>query len=101
MGEATDANARFDALWEEIGKKRATIGDEEDGVEIRLDVDLSPLALLKRMQALSERGHADGLLGGKAHAAFHDALEGWEQALSDAAPKKLRERWSKLLGRGH
>lgn len=54
MNEVVDANERFEALWERAGKKRIVFGSEEDGVEIRLDLDLSPLAILKRLHEHSD-----------------------------------------------
>lgn len=101
MSNALNANEQFEQLWEEVGKKRLIIGDEDKNVEIRLDIDLSPLTLLKRMQELSDKGHADGVLGKKSISALHDVIDGWEQAMSEKVPKKLRDRWSKLLKRGH
>lgn len=100
MSSIQDANAQFDQLWEEVGKKRLIIGDEDNNVEIRLDIDLSPINLLKRMQGLSDKGHTDGVIGAKSKAALHDVIDEWEQAMSDKVPDKLRERWRKLL-QGH
>ncbi|MGF1477128.1 MAG: hypothetical protein ACFB6S_16405 [Geminicoccaceae bacterium] len=62
MSDPADANAEFEALWDEIGKKRLIIGDEDKkAVEIRLDVDLSPVALLKRLNDMSADGVHDHL----------------------------------------
>jgi hypothetical protein len=97
MSDIQDANAQFDALWEAVGKKRLLIGDEDKQIEIRLDLDLSPITLLKRMQELSDQGNADGLLGARSKTALHEVIDEWEQALSDKVPGKLRERWRKLL----
>lgn len=102
MSNIQDANAQFDQLWEEVGKKRLIIGDEEEThVEIRLDIDLSAISLLKRMQDLSDKGHAKGLLGEKSKAALHDVIDEWEKAMSDKVSDKLRDHWRRLLSRGH
>lgn len=101
MSSVQDANEQFDKLWEEVGKKRLIIGDEDDKhVEIRLDIDLSPITLLKRMQGLSDKGHKQGLVGSKSYKALHDVIDEWEEAMSDKVPGKLRDHWRKLLDKG-
>ena len=97
MSSIQDANAQFNQMWEDVGKKRLIIGDDDKNVEIRLDIDLSPITLLKRMQGLSDKGHSDGVLGDRAKAALHDVIDEWEQAMSDKVPTKLRDHWRKLL----
>ena len=98
--DTENANLRFEALWERTGKERLVLGDEQEGVEIRLDADLSPLALLKRMQALSERGHADGVLGEGAKEALHGVVDEWEKTLTVDVPTALGKRWQSLLRLG-
>jgi len=102
MSSVQDANEQFEQLWEEVGKKRLVLGDEEDKhIEIRVDIDLSPITLLKRMQSLSDHGHAKGLLGKSSLKALHDVIDEWEEAMSDKVPEKIRNHWRKLLDRGH
>lgn len=101
MSSIQDANEQFEQLWEEVGKKRLIIGDEDDKhVEIRLDIDLSPIKLLKRMQGISDEGHAHGLVGSKSKKALHDVIDEWEEAMSDKVPDKLRDHWRKLMDHG-
>lgn len=101
MPTAQDANQQFDQLWEEIGKKRLILGDDDGkNIEIRLDIDLSPISLLKRLHGLSEEGESSGALGSKARKALHEAIDDWENALSDMVPGTLRDRWNRLLKRG-
>lgn len=59
MTDTQDANQQFNELWDAIGKGRLTLGDEEKGVEIALDVDLSPTGILKQLRELSRKGFAD------------------------------------------
>ncbi|MBX2886078.1 MAG: hypothetical protein KTR32_39345 [Granulosicoccus sp.] len=101
MSTPQDANAQFNELWEAIGKHQLIVGDEDDKhVRIRLDIDLSPISLLKRMQVLSDEGESRGVLGKGAKKALHDAIDDWEQALSKAVPGKLKDHWHSLLSRG-
>ena len=101
MSSIDNANDQFNQLWEEVGKKRLIVGDDEDKhVEIRLDIDLSPISILKRLQGLSDKGHAEGLLGNKSISSLHQVIDEWEEALSDKVPTKLRDHWRKLLAKG-
>ena len=97
MSSIQDANEQFNQLWEDVGKKRLTIGDDDKNIEIRVDIDLSPITLLKRMQGLSDKGHSDGVLGEKSKSALHDVIDEWEEAMSDKVPSKLRDHWRKML----
>jgi len=99
-GGERDANARFEALWERTGKERIVLGSEDQGVEIRVDADLSPLALLKRLQTLSEQGHAQGVLGKRAQEALHGVVGEWEQALHGDVPSTIKKRLRSLLAFG-
>ena len=60
MTEIQDANERFNSLWEEIGAKRITIGDEEQGVEIVVDEDLSIFNILDKLKAETEASQRKG-----------------------------------------
>ncbi len=103
MASPSDANTQFDQLWKEVGKHRVIVGDEEEKhVSIRLEMDLSPINLLKQMQVLSEEGESKGVLGSGARKSLHEAIDDWEAALKKVGPaKKLKEHWKNLLTRGH
>lgn len=101
MSSAQDANEQFNQLWDEVGKHRLIVGDDDDKhVRIRLDVDLSPISLLKRLHRLSEEGESSGALGSKARKSLHEAIGDWEDALSKMVPGKLKDHWDRLLKRG-
>jgi hypothetical protein len=55
--ETLTANQRFDALWDEVGAKRIVIGEEADGVVIRVDADLSVFGVLDKLKAAARGGH--------------------------------------------
>lgn len=101
MSNPLDANTQFNQLWEEVGKHRLIVGDEDDKhISIRCDLDLSPISLLKRMQVLSEEGESKGVLGSGAKKSLHDAIDDWEKALSKGGSGKLKQHWKSLLTRG-
>ncbi|WP_428354862.1 hypothetical protein [Methyloprofundus sp.] len=83
MTEVQDANNRFNTLWEEIGAKRITIGDDEHGLEIVVDADLSVFAIMEKLKEKSEQDHQGGSLSSKdvkavsnAADSIHDIMEG-------------------------
>ena len=55
MTEIQNANERFNNLWEEIGAKRIVVGEEDKGVEVVLDADLSVFAILEKIKEEVER----------------------------------------------
>lgn len=102
MSSPQDANLLFNEMWEEVGKHELIIGDEDEKhVRIRLDMDLSPISLLKRMQILSEEGESKGVLAAGAKKSLHDAITDWETALKKSRSGKLKDHWKNLLTRGH
>jgi hypothetical protein len=50
MTETQNANERFNRLWDEIGAERIIVGDEEKVVQIVVDADLSPFAILEKLK---------------------------------------------------
>lgn len=99
MNEATDANAEFDALWEAVATSRLIIGNEEKGVEIVLDLDLSPTGILKQLREISRSGHAEGLIGDKDHEEMEKTTSELEKAVSHAIPDSLLDKVRPLLRR--
>ena len=101
MASPVDANIRFNELWEEVGKHRLIVGDEEEKhIRVRFDIDLSPINMLKRMYALSEEAESSGGLGSGAKKSLHEAIDDWENALKKTGPGKLKEHWKNILTRG-
>jgi len=93
------ANQRFDALWEEVGAKRITIGDEEDGVEIRVDADLSIFGILDKLKEATNSEHEKGEISKDEQKAVTEALEQTVSKLSGGIYDKLNEHFEKLTGK--
>ena len=81
MTEIQDANNRFNTLWEDIGAKRITIGDEDKGVEIVIDADLSIFSILEKLKEESEAIHQKGELSATDMDAVSKAVESIEKIL--------------------
>jgi hypothetical protein len=96
---AQTANARFDALWEEVGAKRVIIGDEDKGVEIRVDADLSIFGILDKLKEAANSGHRTGEISADEQKKLTDVLEQTAHSLSGGVYDKLREQFEKLTGR--
>ncbi|MDS9469801.1 hypothetical protein RGQ15_19770 [Paracoccus sp. MBLB3053] len=93
------ANQRFDALWEEIGAKRLIIGDEDEGVEIRVDADLSIFGILDRLKEAANREHEKGEISKDEQKIVTEALEQTASKLSGGIYDKLNDHFAKLLGK--
>lgn len=99
MTDTQDANQQFDELWETIGKGRLTVGDEDKGVEIVLDVDLSPTGILKQLREIARSGHDHGLIGDDDHKDMESSTEELEKLLDRVIPGKLHDKFKPLIGR--
>jgi hypothetical protein len=98
MNEAQDANDRFNRLWDEIGAKRIVIGDEDKGVEIVVDADLSIFSLIEKMKAAAREDQLKGELNEQDRKSVTEAIEGAKQLLEDKIDKPLRSRIDALFG---
>jgi hypothetical protein len=90
---------RFDQLWEEIGAKRITIGDEEKGVEITVDADLSIFGILDKLKEAARSGHAEGSISDAEQKAIAETLEETARTLSGSVHDKLRAEVERLKKR--
>lgn len=54
MSEVQDANDRFNTLWDEIGAKRIVIGEEDKGIEIVVDADLSVFNVIEKLKEAAQ-----------------------------------------------
>lgn len=97
--ETETATERFNRLWEEIGAKRITIGGEDSGVEIRVDADLSPFAILDKLKAAAESGHAKGQISDDEEKLVKRTLDDTLRTLSGDIHDKLRDQFAKLTGK--
>jgi hypothetical protein len=93
------ANQRFDALWEEVGAKRVIIGDEEDGVRIRFDPDLSIFGILDKLKEAANSEHEKGEISKDEQKAVTDALEQTVKKLSGGIYDKLNAHFKTLTGK--
>ena len=92
---------RFNLLWEEIGAKRITVGDEEKGVEITIDADLSIFGILDKLKEAAESGHASGKISDDEQKAIAKSLEDATHTLTGEIQDKLRDQFGKLMGKRH
>lgn len=99
MSDAQDANEQFNELWEAVGKGRLTVGDEEKGVEIALDVDLSPTGVLKKLREIARSGHDHGLIGDDDHKDVESSAKELEKLVGRVIPGKLHDKFKPLIGR--
>lgn len=95
-----DANQRFNQLWEEIGAKRVTGGDEDDGVEIVVDADLSIFGILEKLKEASRAGQAEGDISEEEQKMIAERLEETARAFSGGVHDRLRRHIDRLTGRG-
>jgi hypothetical protein len=100
MPAAQDANQRFNQLWDEIGAKRINIGDEEKGVEIVVDADLSLFGVLEKLKDAARTGHAGGDIGDDERKMLASTLEDCARAFSGGVQDRLRRHVGKLTGKG-
>jgi hypothetical protein len=100
MPAAQDANQRFNQLWDEIGAKRINIGDEEKGVEIVVDADLSLFGILEKLKEAARTGHAEGAISDDERKTLASTLEDCARAFSGGVPDRLRRHVGKLIPKG-
>ena len=93
-------NDRFDALWDEVGAKRIVLGDADEGVEIRVDADLSIFGILEKLKQAAERGHEEGAISTEERQKVSDALEETLQRISGGLHDRLRDQFRKITGKG-
>jgi hypothetical protein len=101
MPEVEDANQRFNQLWDEIGAKRITIGDEEKGVEIVVDADLSIFGILEKLKDTARAGHDEGEISDDEQKMIATTLEDCARAFSGGIHDRLRRQVDKLTGKDH
>jgi hypothetical protein len=101
MPEAQDANERFDQLWDEIGAARVIVGDEDKGVEIVVDADLSIFGILDKLKDAARTGHAEGEISDDEQKMIAGTLEECARAFSGGIHDRLRRQIGKLTGKGH
>ncbi|MDX2507550.1 MAG: hypothetical protein QNL62_24170 [Gammaproteobacteria bacterium] len=96
MTDVQNANERFNTLWEEIGAKRITIGDEDKGVEIVVDADLSIFAILDKLKAESVESRRKGDLSSKDVKAINKTTKAIKKVLDGGIYERLDKRLRKL-----
>lgn len=97
MNEVQDANERFNRLWDEIGAKRIVIGDEDKGVEIVVDADLSIFNLIEKVKEAAREDQAKGTLSEQDRKSLAEAIDGAKRVLEDKIDQPLRTRIDSLL----
>jgi len=97
MTEVQNANDRFNTLWDEIGAKRITIGDEDKGVEIVVDADLSIFAILEKLKEASEASHQKGDLSTEDVKAINKAANAIKDVLNGGIHDSLSDHLRKLF----
>ena len=97
MNEVQDANERFNRLWDEIGAKRIVIGDEDKGVEIVVDADLSIFNLIEKVKEAAREDQAKGTLTERDRKSLAEAIDGAKRVLEDKIDQPLRKRIDSLL----
>ncbi|WP_210526896.1 hypothetical protein [Rubellimicrobium arenae] len=97
--ETLTANQRFDALWEEIGAKRVIIGDEENGIVIRVDADLSIFGILDKLKEAAESEHEKGDLSKDEQKSVIEVLDQTVGKLSNGLYEKLSRHFDTLAGK--
>jgi hypothetical protein len=101
MPEAQDANERFNTLWDEIGAARVIVGDEDKGVEIVVDADLSIFGILEKLKDAARTGHAEGEISDDERKTIASTLEDCARGFSSGVHGRLRRQIDKLTGKGH
>lgn len=97
MNEAQDANERFNRLWEEIGAKRILVGDEDQGVEIVVDADLSIFKLIEKVKEAAREDDKKGVLNTQDRKSVADAIDEAQRLLENKIHEPLRARLNALL----
>ncbi|MBS3903198.1 MAG: hypothetical protein KGZ30_02350 [Anaplasmataceae bacterium] len=97
MTEIQDANDRFNTLWEEIGAKRMTIGDENDGVEIVIDEDLSIFTILDKLKEESELSHSKGELSSEDLQAVKKGADAIKEVLDGGGHYRFGDHFKRLI----
>lgn len=97
MTQIQDANDRFNTLWEDIGAKRMTIGDEEDGVEIVIDKDLSIFTILDKLKEESELSHRKGELSNEDFQALKKGADAIKDVLDGGVHNRLSDHFKRLI----
>jgi hypothetical protein len=100
MPETEQANERFNRLWDEIGAERISIGDEDKGVEIVVDADLSLFGILEKLKEAARTGHTEGDIGAAERKRLASTLEDCARAFSGGVQGQLRRHVGKLTGKG-
>ncbi len=97
MTEIQNANDRFNTLWEEIGAKRTTIGDEENGVEIVIDDDLSIFTILDKLKQESEISHRKGEISSEDVHVVKKKADAIKEALDGGIYDRMGNHFRKLI----
>lgn len=97
MNAVQDANERFNQLWDEIGAKRLVIGDEDTGVEIVVDADLSIFNLIEKMKEAAREDEKKGELNAQERKSVAEAINEAQRLLENKIHGPLRVRLDKLL----
>ncbi len=97
MNEIEEANDRFNNLWEEIGAKRITIGDQDDGIEIVIDEDISIFTILDKLKEESEEIHRKGEMSNEDFQAVRKGADAIKKALDGGVHNLLGDHFKKLI----
>ena len=97
MNEVLDANERFNRLWDEIGAKRIVIGEEETGVEIVVDADLSIFKLIEKRNEAAREGHEKSELDESERKSVAETIGEAKRLIEDKIYEPLRNRIDALL----
>lgn len=97
MTEIQDANERFNTLWEEIGAKRIVVGEEDKGVEIVIDEDLSIFRMLDKLKEQSEASHKKGELSSEEVHEVEKTADAIKKVFDGGAYDRLDENFRKLI----
>ena len=99
MPEAQDANERFDRLWDEIGAAQIVVGDEDKGVEIVVDADLSIFGVLEKLKDAARTDHGEDKVSDDERKMIASALEDYVRTLSGGVQDRLRRQIGKFTGK--
>lgn len=92
-------NERFDALWEEVGAKRVTLGTEEKGVTITVDADLSIFALLDKLKETARKKEEAGEITKEEAKSVIHSSETVLSKLSSEIGGSVHDKLQSLLGK--
>ncbi len=96
---AQTANERFDALWEKVGADRVVIGDEDNGVEIRVDADLSIFGIIDKLKEAAKRGVETGRISKDEQKIVSEKFEETVSSLSGGIYDKLYDQLGTPVGK--